>query len=155
MPEVTEGLLRSRREHDLIRSRIRRIEAGLEAMRGTALPELAMTIRKEAQALLAESNFHQQWEDDDFVPALSEFIRLQNGPDIGTTAWMLETNHHLAVELINSFLQKTKALSLHFDAEAWGTHTRELHQACELCLEQMELEEALLFAPARLEETVS
>lgn len=151
-PEVTEGLLRSRREHELIRGRIRRIEAGLEAMRRSAVPEMAITIRKEAQALLAQSSFHRQWEDEDFLPALSEYVRLRSGQDLTVTAWMLQSNHGLAAELFQSFLQNTKALSLYFDPEPWETSTRALHQACELCLEQMELEEALLFAPAMTEE---
>jgi iron-sulfur cluster repair protein YtfE (RIC family) len=129
-------------------SRIRRIEAALITMHRYPAQEMALGLRREAKQLLAETDVHATWEERTLVPALAEAGRNRGGPDVACTAWMLETNHALAAELLDGFLNATMSVALRFDDVVWASATLPLRQACALVKEQVELEEALLFDPA-------
>ncbi|TLS50437.1 hypothetical protein FE782_20655 [Paenibacillus antri] len=135
-------------EHEGIRSRIRRIEDAMASMHRCPEQAMAIGLRREAMSLLAETGVHANWEERTLVPALAEAGRDRGGPDVACTAWMLETNHTLAAELLDGFLNATKSVALSFDDVVWASAALPLRQACALMKEQVELEEALLFDPA-------
>lgn len=146
---------RSLREHGALRERIQRIECAMELIRRGDGREWAVSIRRDATKLLAETDAHAAREERELVPALAEEARARGGWDVDCTAWMLETNRELAAELLTGFLAGTRELPLTFDAGVWASESLALLQACSLLKEQLELEEALLFAPAMAAETMS
>lgn len=111
-------------------------------------------LREEAELLLRELKRHSTWEEEELFPVLMHYSHKKIEPTIMPSLWVLEKDHELAVQYIESFIQASSAL----------LHTRRLEpvrgadlqhelkgscdcltQGCFILIAHFQMEEELLF----------
>jgi iron-sulfur cluster repair protein YtfE (RIC family) len=104
--------------------------------------------------LLRELKRHSVWEEEELFPILMHYSHKKIEPTIMPSLWVLEKDHELAVQYIESFVQASSALlhTLRLEPLSGADLQREMKGGCD-CLTQgcfiltahFQMEEELLF----------
>ncbi|MCS7460946.1 hemerythrin domain-containing protein [Paenibacillus doosanensis] len=147
--ELSEALERLKREHDdLLRAlnglyaKARLAERETDPKR--ALP-LLLQLRLGVTAFLEELERHSEWEEHELYPFLNDYFHRKHAPSIVPSLWMLEKDHELATDNLNSYLKAVRVIESNPDAMLPSQAAGYLIHACRILQEHLRQEEQLVF----------
>jgi regulator of cell morphogenesis and NO signaling len=148
--ELAYALERVKQEHIALREQVDELETCLNNVSRTYDLELAKKIVSLAKVFSQACDEHASWEEKELLPYVEDYYRMNGGPEIATSAWMMEKDHELASEFLRLFMDKADRLPQDFDMEEWKKISAHLLQACYIYKDHFELEEQVLFSSAFL-----
>ncbi|WP_036745294.1 hemerythrin domain-containing protein [Paenibacillus sp. UNC451MF] len=147
--ELSELVERLKQEHAelmqvLLDMKEQSIQAEQEHDKGKARGML-VHLRLWAMAFQEELNRHSEWEEQELYPFLNVYFHKHNRPTIVPSLWMLEKDHELAMDHLNSFFRAVHALKPDSDAMQIKRAGAYLTHACRILIDHLEKEEQFVF----------
>lgn len=115
--------------------------------------KLLPPLRTEAQLLMKELDEHDEWEEKELYPTITEYFNLNIGPTITPSIWVLKKEYGQAKRLIRPFLDVCVKIFFEENPEIlYNSQTiaqiklavADLLQACLILQEHFEMEENLI-----------
>ncbi|WP_282942733.1 hemerythrin domain-containing protein [Paenibacillus sp. RC67] len=147
--ELSEALDRLKLEHDdLLR--------GLNELYGQArLVEreddltqallFLLQLRVKVVAFSVELERHSEWEEHELYPFLNDYFHRKHSPSIVPSLWMLEKDHELVTDNLNSFLKAVHVIENNSGAMMPSQAAAYLIHACRILQEHLRKEEQIVF----------
>lgn len=147
--ELSEALDRLKREHDDLLRGMNELYAQARLAEREAVPKralpLLLQLRLKVQALSEELERHSVWEEHELYPFLNDYFHRKHSPSIVPSLWMLEKDHELATDNLNSFLKAVHVIENNPEAMLPSQAAAYLIHACRILQEHLRREEQIVF----------
>ncbi|MFE5323970.1 hemerythrin domain-containing protein [Paenibacillus sp. NPDC056579] len=120
------------------------VQAEQETDKSRAIGSL-LHLRLWATAFQEELQKHSDWEERELYPFLNVYFHKHNKPSIVPSLWMLEKEHELAMDNMNSFFRAVHALRPDSDAMLIKRAAAYLTHSCRIMKEHLEKEQQFIF----------
>jgi len=119
------------------------IEAEREPDKGKAIQAL-LRLRLWAAAFQEELQKHSDWEEKELYPFLNIYFHKSSKPSIVPSIWMLEKEHELAMDNMNSFFRAVHALKPDSDDAAIRRAAAYLTHSCRILKDHLDKEQQFI-----------